>query len=395
MDPGFRRDDGMGQSLHISLSRLTLTDFRNYAGLRLEIDAGHVALVGPNGAGKTNLLEAISLLIAGRGLRNAAYAEMVRESAPAGWAVATEVEALSGELAIGTAWRPAPSADDEEASRQVLIDGIPQKSLASLGEHMRLLWLTPAMDRLFAGPPGDRRRFFDRLVAACDSAHMSHLNAYEKAMRERNLLLSEPGPDPLWLSGLEANMAEMAAAIAAARLSALENLQANSHITLNRSAFPWADLALEGEVEKLLASMSSVHAENEFRRRLAENRKIDAAAGRTLIGPHRSDLAVVFGPKGMPAAQCSTGEQKALLIGLVLAQAQTVAAAAGAMPMLLLDEVTAHLDSGRRRALFQTLDSMGVQAWMTGTDESLFEGLGKAAQFFHVEAGTISPIKRS
>jgi DNA replication and repair protein RecF len=381
--------------LHISLSRLTLTDFRNYSGLRIDLCGGHVTLIGPNGAGKTNLLEAVSLLIQGRGLRNAAYAEMVRESASAGWAVAAEVEALSGEVAIGTAWRAAPSAGDQEASRHVLIDGIPQKTLASLGEHMRLLWLTPAMDRLFAGPPGDRRRFFDRLVAACDAAHMSHLNAYERAMRERNLLLSEPGPDPHWLSGLEASMAEMAAAIVAARLSALENLQANIHIAVNLSAFPWASLALEGEVETLLASMSSVHAENEFRRRLAENRKMDAAAGRTLIGPHRSDLAVVFGPKGMPAAQCSTGEQKALLIGLILAQARTVAAAAGAMPMLLLDEVTAHLDSGRRRALFQTLDSMGVQAWMTGTDEALFEGLGKAAQFFHVEAGTISPIKRS
>jgi DNA replication and repair protein RecF len=381
--------------VHISLSRLTLTDFRNYAGLRLEVEPGHVALVGPNGAGKTNLLEAVSLLIPGRGLRNAAYAEMVRESAPAGWAIAAEVEAISGAAAIGTAWRPAPSPNGEEASRQVLFDGVPQRSLASLGEHMRLLWLTPAMDRLFAGPPGDRRRFFDRLVAACDSAHVSHLNAYEKAMRERNLLLSEPGPDPHWLSGLEASMAEMAAAIAAARLSALDNLQANTHIALGQSAFPWAGLALEGEVEKLLASMSSVHAETEFRRRLAENRRADAGAGRTLIGPHRSDLAVVFGPKGMPAAQCSTGEQKALLIGLVLAQAQTVAAAAGAMPMLLLDEVTAHLDSGRRRALFETLDSMGLQAWMTGTDEGLFEGLGKAAQFFHVEAGTISPITRS
>jgi DNA replication and repair protein RecF len=381
--------------LHISLSRLTLTDFRNYAGLRIDIAAGHIALVGPNGAGKTNLLEAVSLLIPGRGLRNAAYAEMAREEALAGWAVAAEAEALSGEVAIGTAWRPATLADGEEPSRQVLVDRIPQKSLASLGEHMRLLWLTPAMDRLFAGPPGDRRRFFDRLVAACDPAHLSHLNAYEKAMRERNLLLSESGPDPHWLSGLEATMAEMAAAIAAARLSTLENLQVNSHMVLSQTGFPWAGLALEGEVEKLLASMSSVHAETEFRRRLAENRRADAAAGRTLIGPHRSDLAVVFGPKGMPAAQCSTGEQKALLIGLVLAQARTVSAAAGAMPMLLLDEVTAHLDSGRRRALFQTLDSMGVQAWMTGTDESLFEGLGKAAQFFHVEAGTISPIKRS
>ncbi|MBL8893051.1 MAG: DNA replication/repair protein RecF [Rhizobiales bacterium] len=381
--------------MHISLSRLTLTDFRNYAGLRIELGADHVALIGPNGAGKTNLLEAVSLLIPGRGLRNAAYAEMVRELAPAGWAVAANVTGLSGEIAIGTAWRPAPAGEGEEASRQVHIDGLPQKSLASLAEHVRLLWLTPAMDRLFAGPPGDRRRFFDRLVSACDSAHGSHLNAYEKAMRERNLLLSEPGPDPLWLSGLEANMAEMAAAIAAARLAALENLQANSHIVSSQAAFPWAGLALAGEVENLLATMSSVHAENEFRRRLADNRKADTAAGRTLIGPHRSDLAVVFGPKGAPAAQCSTGEQKALLIGLILAQARTVAVAAGAMPMLLLDEVTAHLDSGRRRALFRTLDSMGVQAWMTGTDESLFEGLGKAAQFFHVEAGSISPMTRS
>jgi len=381
--------------LHIAIARLTLTDFRNYAGLRLETDADHIALVGPNGAGKTNLLEALSLLVTGRGLRNAAYGEMTRKSAAAGWAVAARVSALAGEAAIGTAWRLAPAGEGEEANRQVLIDGLPQKSLASLADHMRLLWLTPAMDRLFAGPPGDRRRFFDRLVSACDTAHVSHLNAYDKAMRERNLLLGETGPDPLWLSSLEARMAEMAAAIAAARLSALENLQANIHITMSQSAFPWASLALEGEVENLLSTMSSVHAETELRRRLAENRRIDAAAGRALIGPHRSDLAVMFGPKAMPAAQCSTGEQKALLIGLILAQARTVASAADAMPVLLLDEVAAHLDSGRRRALFETLDSLGVQAWMTGTDQSLFEGLGKAAQFFHVEAGTISPLKRS
>ena len=212
---------------------------------------------------------------------------------------------------------------------------------------MRLLWLTPAMDRLFAGPPGDRRRFFDRLVAACNSAHMSHLNAYERAMRERNLLLSEPGPDPLWLSGLEANMAEMAAAIAAARLSALENLQANIHIALSQSAFPWAGLALEGEVENLLCQpCPRFMPKPSSGAGSPRTGKSMQPRGRTLIGPHRSDLAVVFGPKGMPAAQCSTGEQKALLIGLILAQALTVAAAAGAMPMLLLDEVTAHLNSG-------------------------------------------------
>jgi len=381
--------------LQLSVSRLTLTDFRNYRDLRLEAGDRNVALSGPNGAGKTNLLEAVSLLVPGRGLRNAAYAEMTRRGAMAGWAVASRVEGLEGEAALGTGWQAAPANEDEEASRTVNIDGIAQKTQGGLADHARILWLTPAMDRLFTGPPGDRRRFFDRLVSACDAGHSGHLAAYEKAMRERNLLLAEPDPDRLWLSGLEARMAEMAAAIAAARLSALEKLQANIHITSQQSGFPWAVLALKGEVEGLLSAMSSVHAETEYLRRLADGRRVDAAAGRALVGPHRSDLRVVFGPKDMPAEQCSTGEQKALLIGLVLAQAGAVASAVGAWPVLLLDEVAAHLDSGRRQALFETLQSMGVQAWMTGTDESLFEGLGKAAQFFHVEAGTIAPLKRS
>ena len=190
--------------MQLSVSRLTLTDFRNYRDLRLEAGIGHVALSGPNGAGKTNLLEAVSLLVPGRGLRNAAYAEMTRLGAARGWAVASRIEGLEGEAALGTGWQPAPAQEGEEASRTVNIDGIAQKTQGSLAEHVRILWLTPAMDRLFTGAPGDRRRFFDRLVAACDAGHSGHLAAYEKAMRERNLLLSEPDPDRLWLSGLEA-----------------------------------------------------------------------------------------------------------------------------------------------------------------------------------------------
>jgi DNA replication and repair protein RecF len=382
-------------STGLALTRLTLTNFRNYSGLRLDVSARLIALSGPNGAGKTNLLEAISLLTPGRGLRGASFDELANLQSAASWAIAAEVATPHHEVKLGTGWSVAAGeADGATSGRLVLIDGHLQKGSGALGEYMRMLWLTPAMDRLFAGPAGDRRRFLDRLVATFDPEHSSRVAVFEKVMRERNLLLQEPRADAVWLSSLEAHMAEAAVAIAAARLAAVEALQKHIHETRSASAFPWGEISIDGEIETLVSAMPAVRAEDEYRRMLADSRFPDRAAGRALKGTHRSDFIVVHGPKSRPAAQCSTGEQKALLIGLILAQARAVKAVANLSPVLLLDEVAAHLDRQRREGLFATLEALGSQAWMTGTDGHLFEGLGRGAQCFHVEAGTLAEMKR-
>lgn len=370
------------------LTRLTLTDFRNYASLRLDPGPGLVALTGPNGAGKTNLIEAVSLLAAGRGLRGALFEDLARQGGNRGWAIAAHVLAPESETRLGTQW--TPEAEAQSPTRQVVIDGIPQKSPGILAHHLRVIWLTPAMDRLFAGPASDRRRFLDRLVTANDPEHASRVLVFEKLMRERNLLLEDQRPDPTWLSGLEAQMAEAAAAIAAARLHAVQALQNHIKFLLKGSAFPASILGLQGDLEDRLKAMPAVQAEDEYRRLLAESRGQDKAAGRTLNGPHRSDLLVTHEPKSMAAALCSTGEQKALLIGLILAQASSVAEESGAAPVLLLDEVAAHLDARRRSGLFETLTALGAQSFMTGTDAALFNGLGKTADFLHVEGGIVT-----
>jgi DNA replication and repair protein RecF len=383
-------------STALALTRLTLTNFRNYSGLRLDVSARLVALSGPNGAGKTNLLEAISLLTPGRGLRGASFDELANLQSAASWAIAAEVATPHHEVKLGTGWSVAAGeADGATLGRLVLIDGHLQKGSGALGEYMRMLWLTPAMDRLFAGPAGDRRRFLDRLVATFDPEHSSRVTVFEKVMRERNLLLQELRADTVWLASLEAHMAEAAVAIAAARLAAIEALQKHIHETRAASAFPWGEISIDGEIETLVAAMPAVRAEDEYRRLLADSRGADRGAGRALKGTHRSDFIVVHGPKSMPASQCSTGEQKALLIGLILAQARAVKAVANLPPVLLLDEVAAHLDRQRREGLFATLEALGSQAWMTGTDGHLFEGLGRGAQCFHVEAGTLAEMKRN
>jgi DNA replication and repair protein RecF len=383
-------------STALALTRLTLTNFRNYSGLRLDVSARLVALSGPNGAGKTNLLEAISLLTPGRGLRGANFDELANLQSAASWAIAAEVATPHHEVKLGTGWSVAAGeADGVTSGRLVLIDGHLQKGSGALGEYMRMLWLTPAMDRLFAGPAGDRRRFLDRLVATFDPEHSARVTVYEKVMRERNLLLQELRADTVWLTSLEAHMAEAAVAIAAARLAAVEALQKHIHETRGASAFPWGEISIDGEIETLVAAMPAVRAEDEYRRLLADSRRPDRGAGRALKGTHRSDFIVVHGPKSMPASQCSTGEQKALLIGLILAQARAVKAVANVAPVLLLDEVAAHLDRQRREGLFAALEALGCQAWMTGTDGHLFEGLGRGAQCFHVEAGTLAEMKRN
>ena len=385
----------MTDSSLLALTRLTLTNFRNYSGLRLDVSSRLIALSGPNGAGKTNLLEAISLLSPGRGLRGSNFDELANLGNANSWAIAAEVATPLHEVKLGTGWSMAAGeADGAATGRLILIDGHLQKSSGSLGEYMRMLWLTPAMDRLFAGPAGDRRRFMDRLVATFDPEHSSRVAVFEKVMRERNLLLQEPRADTVWMGSLEAHMAEAAVAIAAARLAAVEALQKHIQESRSGSAFPWGLISIDGEIETLVAAMPAVRAEDEYRRMLADSRFPDRAAGRALKGTHRSDFIVVHGPKSMPASQCSTGEQKALLIGLILAQARAVKAVANVAPVLLLDEVAAHLDRQRREGLFATLEALGSQAWMTGTDGHLFEGLGRGAQCFHVEAGTLAEMKR-
>ena len=380
-----------------SINRLTLSDFRNYESLRLETGGLSVILTGDNGAGKTNLLEAVSMFVPGRGLRGAAFDDIARRGCASGWAVAADTMGPQDETALGTAWRPP--ADHRRGTgasgRQVRIKGELQKGSGSLGDYVRVVWLTPAMDRLFAGPGGDRRRYLDRLTLAFDPHHNSRSLAFEKLMRERNRLLSEGRPDPIWLSGIEEQLAEAAVAVAAARAAALEALQgfigqmngAGSTLT-----FPRAELAINGDLEDKLGQIPAVQVEDEYRKLLHDSRGRDQQAGRTLSGPHRSDLLVVHSATGVEARLCSTGEQKALLIAIILAHARAVKAAFdGWAPVLLLDEIAAHLDSERRAGLFAEVEALGSQAWMTGTDQSLFEAAPGKMTKYTVASGTVAP----
>ena len=349
------------------LSRLTLTDFRSYESATVETGPGFVLLFGENGAGKTNLLEAVSMLSPGRGLRGAALSDMARQGGSRAWAVAARI----GEADLGTG--TLPSVPER---RQVRVNGAPA-SVNSLSEWLSVLWLTPAMDRLFTGGTGDRRRFLDRLVLAIEPAHAHHATRYDAAMRARNKLLSEESWDESWLASLELAMAEHGAELDAARrrtVAALDSQQAGAP----DDEFARAEIALEGwNPGDLVATLRA-------------NRTRDAGAGRAVEGPHRQDLAVLHRAKQMPAAQSSTGEQKALLLGLVLAHADLVAERRGAPPILLLDEVAAHLDPKRRQALFARLEGRG-QVWMTATEADLFDGVGEASRF-HVQPGQIAAI---
>ncbi len=373
----------------VFLTRLGLADFRNHAALSLALDSRAVVLVGENGAGKTNLLEAISLLSPGRGLRRATLDSLARIGGPGNWSLNARLETPNGEIRIGTGI-DVPTAGEPARGRRVRIDGAEQRSSEVLGEYLAVLWLTPAMDGLFTGAPGDRRRFLDRLVLAIDAGHARRVSAYERALAQRNRLLEDAGADRGWLDAVEIEIAELGTAVAAARrelVGCLAELAPEAD-----DLFPRAELALEGDIESLMDTMSAVQAEDAFRARLRDSRPRERAAGRTLTGPHRSDLAVTHSAKGMPAARASTGEQKALLIGIVLAHARLVARLTRRTPLLLLDEVAAHLDTRRRAGLFNRLASLGTQAWMTGTDAALFEAAGGNAQHFLVSDGTVSPL---
>ena len=349
------------------VSRLSLSDFRSYADAVVAPGPGIVVLTGENGAGKTNVLEAVSLLSPGRGLRGAALSEMARRGGGGGFAVAARL----GEVEIGTGTTAAAPE-----RRQVRINGA-AASANSLSEWLSVLWLTPAMDRLFQEGAGGRRRFLDRLVLALEPGHAVHAARYEAAMRARNKLLAEERPDAEWLSALEARMAEHGAAVAEARARTAAAL-GERLAQAPEGPFARAGLSLEGGSENLAAE-------------LPRSRARDAAAGRTLAGPHRTDLAVTHLGKGQPAGLCSTGEQKALLLGIVLAHADLVAERAGRRPILLLDEVAAHLDPRRRAALFERLEAGGGQVWMTGTEPALFAGIGPEASRFHVAEGKLLP----
>jgi len=366
------------------ITRLTLSDFRNHASLRLEPRAPLICLFGPNGAGKTNILEAVSLLTPGRGLRGQDFHLLAKLDGLGAWAVAAEAETPLGEVRLGT------SFDGGEATaRKVAVDGMLQKSSGLLAHYLKMLWLTPAQDRLFMGPGSDRRRFFDRMVASFNEAHAGHVSAFEKLMRERNALLQDPRADTTWLSTLETQMAEQAVAIAAARNEAASLLARHFASGAAQGPFPWGILQLHGEIEELVSSKPAVQVEDEYAKILADSRGLDRAQQRAMRGPHRTDISVQHGPKSTPAELCSTGEQKALLIGLVLAQAKAAKEMLGASPILLLDEVAAHLDQARRRGLFEALSALGAQAWMTGTDETLFEEAGDQACRFEVKDGTV------
>lgn len=406
-------------SASLWIERLALTNFRSYAHVTLETGPEPQVIAGANGAGKTNLLEALSLLAPGQGMRRVPFAEIPRVGGDGGFAVAAHVHTLNGAADIGTGLKPGSVAgppvapalaplsaepgrgtrEDGEGSggrmgRIVRIDGVAQSGSGVLADYLEIVWVTPAMDGLFTGPASERRRFLDRLILCFDPAYRTIAGRFERAMTARNRLLSDGVRDNSQLSGFERVMAETGIAVAAARLEAVSAMRAviaRRKVRDPNSAFPWSEFKLEGRIEDDIASMPAVDAEDAYARVLRDMRERDRGAGRTLDGPHRSDLAVGHGPKQMAARLCSTGEQKALLLGLVLAHAELLTERQeGAAPVLLLDEITAHLDTHRRAALFDEILHLKAQAWMSGTDAAAFDALSGKARFWRVDEAQIS-----
>lgn len=378
---------------HVAVTRLMLTNFRSYGMLDLKCEGSHVVLVGPNGAGKTNLLEALTMFAPGRGLRGARLGEMTR-TPPQGvadtgerpWAISATISNAVTSFQVGVGYLPG-LGDGDASKRTVRMDGIPVSGVAQLAEHVRLIWLSPAMDRIFVEGVSERRRFLDRLISSFDPLHARRWGQYETAMRERMAALRAGGSDG-WLTALEQTMAEAGIAIAASRLAGVSQL-AHAIDAQAGSTFPHAVVGLAGFIENGLQSRAAVDLEDEFQFRLQRNRSRDAEAGRTGEGPHATDFLVSHREKGRPAESCSTGEQKAMLIRLVLACASLPAPGAPDRPILLLDEVAAHLDETRRRALFDEIESLDLQAWLTGTDLQMFAGLEGRAQFKRVADGQV------
>lgn len=375
------------------VERLTLTSFRSYPSLALELSAEPVVLTGANGSGKTNVLEAVSLLAPGQGLRQAPLSDLAHTGGDGAWSVSARVHTAFGAVTLGTGQSGSERNGERASGRLVRIDGEAKSGSGALGDYVEMVWVTPATDGLFTGPASERRRFLDRLIVCFDSGHRTRAGRFERAMAQRNRLLSDGVTRGAQLDGLEVVMAEMGVAMAAARAEAVAALRSVIEARRTRdpeSPFPWSEVRLEGAIDDDLGARAAVDVEDGYARLLRDVRERDRAAGRALDGPHRSDLAVTHGPKATAARHASTGEQKALLMGLLLAHAELVAARRdGLAPLLLLDEVTAHLDSDRRAALFDELVRLGTQAWMTGTDHQSFSSLAGRAQFWQVRDGSL------
>ena len=374
----------------VGLQRLVLRDFRSYPMLDIAIASRLVVVTGENGSGKTNLVEAISLFAQGRGLRRADLSACARRDGGGGFAVSLELAAPDGPVQFGTGLEPSLDADVPGVRRH-RVDREPVTTARAFADHLRLVWLTPAMDGLFSASPGERRRFLDRLVLAVDAEHGTRVGAMERALRQRNKVLENGWrADPAWLDAIEREVAGLGVAVAAARTDTVARLAA---LLADRrdAAFPWAAVALAGDVEDLCAHYPALEVEDRFRALLRSNRSADAAAGRALIGPQAADLAVRHGPKDVEAGLCSTGEQKALLVGLVLAHARLVADLSGIAPVILLDEIAAHLDGVRRQALYDELAALPGQIWMTGADADAFAGVGDGALRLRVTPGRVEP----
>lgn len=373
---------------HARILKLKLSNFRSYRQVALDLEGRSALLLGPNGAGKTNILEAVSFLSPGRGLRRATLEDVAATEGDGSWAVAAEIDGASGETALGTGI-DAPG-EGETPARRSRIDREPVSSATAFAEHLRVIWLIPEMDGLFLGPASERRRFLDRLVLAIDAEHGSRVSALDRALRSRNRLLEEPNFDAKWMDAIEHEVAELAVAVAAARAETVRRLA--SEIESNRdnaSGFPTAKIALDGEVEGALENESATEVEERYRETLRANRPRDRAAGRTLEGPHRSDLLVLHAEKAIEAARASTGERKALLVGLILSHARLVTSMHGFAPIVLLDDVAAFLDAERRAALFGSLEKLGAQVLVTGVDDSAFAALDPSALRFRVSPGDV------
>jgi DNA replication and repair protein RecF len=375
------------------IRRLTLTNFRSYHAAQVQLDrAGPVVLTGANGIGKTNLVEAVSLLAPGRGLRRATMEELAFSEGDGAWAVSAEIEGMLGLATLGTGIDP-PAREESVPTRKCRIDRESVGSATAFADHLRVVWLTPAMDPLFNGPASERRRFLDRLVLAVDAQHSSRVAALERSLRSRNRLLEDSPGDSHWLDAVEHETAEVAVAVAAGRAETAKRLSAALEASRDTAReFPLAQIALQGWMEQLLPDHSAVEIEDRYRSLLKDNRARDAAAGRTLDGPHLSDLVVSHASKNIPAADASTGEQKALLIRLVLAHASLIKQMTGFAPLLLLDEVVAHLDPSRRAALYDALSLLGAQVWMTGADPAAFGDIVGRAQVFLVRGGMVEQV---
>jgi DNA replication and repair protein RecF len=391
---GRAADEAMGEAApadaRLYVEELKLTNFRNYERAAASLDERPVVLVGDNGAGKTNLLEAVSLLSAGQGLRRRPYDELGRKDGPGGWAVAAMVMSLEGVVEIGTGF--GLSGPSDSTGRSVRVAG-KEQGAGALAHYVQLVWVIPEMDGLFTGPASERRRFLDWLMLAVDPNMRGPRGRYDRAMRQRNRLFQMREESPSLYAGLEEQMAEAGVAIAAARLDAVKRLSGlieATHEKRGPGPFPFAVLSLEGTLEQALMERPAVEVEDEYVSLLSETRERDRLAGRALAGPHLSDLIVFHGPHNAPAGDCSSGEQKALLLGLVLAKARLIRELSGAAPLVLFDEVAAHLDHARREALFDEILDLKAQAWMTGTDRETFASLASQAQILAVNWGIIS-----